>query len=38
MKVEDGEENRKRKFDPEEHIDAHLSVRVNEQRVNNLLQ
>lgn len=30
MKVEDREENRKGKFDPEEHIDAHLSVRVNE--------
>ncbi|XP_023729443.1 boron transporter 4 [Lactuca sativa] len=38
MKVEDGEENTKAKFDPEEHIDAHLPVRVNEQRVSNLLQ
>ncbi|CAH1443413.1 unnamed protein product [Lactuca virosa] len=38
MKVEDGEENTKGKFDPEEHIDAHLPVRVNEQRVSNLLQ
>lgn len=25
-------------FDPEKHIDAHLPVRVNEQRVTNLLQ
>ncbi|KAJ0987941.1 hypothetical protein J5N97_006297 [Dioscorea zingiberensis] len=25
-------------FDPEKHIDAHLPVRVNEQRVSNLLQ
>ncbi|KAL4583959.1 hypothetical protein LXL04_008547 [Taraxacum kok-saghyz] len=39
MKVEDGQENTKgNKFDPEEHIDAHLPVRVNEQRVSNLLQ
>ncbi|KAL6216948.1 hypothetical protein ACLB2K_010166 [Fragaria x ananassa] len=28
----------KGKFDPEKHIDAHLPVRVNEQRVSNLLQ
>ncbi|MBD4021984.1 hypothetical protein GUI04_24055, partial [Xanthomonas citri pv. citri] len=34
-----GQENTKgNKFDPEEHIDAHLPVRVNEQRVSNLLQ
>uniref|UniRef100_A0A5B6YJD7 Putative Boron transporter n=1 Tax=Davidia involucrata TaxID=16924 RepID=A0A5B6YJD7_DAVIN len=26
------------KFDPEKHIDAHLPVRVNEQRLSNLLQ
>ncbi|KAL6985322.1 putative boron transporter 6, partial [Sarracenia purpurea var. burkii] len=26
------------KFDPEKHIDAHLPVRVNEQRISNLLQ
>lgn len=26
------------KFDPEKHIDAYLPVRVNEQRVSNLLQ
>ncbi|KAK9065629.1 hypothetical protein SSX86_015030 [Deinandra increscens subsp. villosa] len=38
MKVEDGKENMNSKFDPEEHIDAHLPVRVNEQRVSNLLQ
>ncbi|PIA65464.1 hypothetical protein AQUCO_00100749v1 [Aquilegia coerulea] len=28
----------KSNFDPEKHIDAHLPVRVNEQRVSNLLQ
>nr|DAD27070.1 TPA_asm: hypothetical protein HUJ06_028538 [Nelumbo nucifera] len=28
----------KRKFDPEKHIDEYLPVRVNEQRVSNLLQ
>ncbi|KAJ0536912.1 putative bicarbonate transporter [Helianthus annuus] len=38
MKVEDGKENTNGKFDPEEHIDANLPVRVNEQRVSNLLQ
>nr|XP_043614477.1 boron transporter 4-like [Erigeron canadensis] len=38
MKVENVKENTKVKFDPEEHIDAHLPVRVNEQRVSNLLQ
>lgn len=26
------------KFDPEKHIDAYIPVRVNEQRVSNLLQ
>lgn len=26
------------KFDPEKHIDAYLPVRVNEQRMSNLLQ
>lgn len=31
-------ENAKDTFDPEKHIDAHLPVRVNEQRVSNLLQ
>lgn len=36
-----GESNRgelRTPFDPEKHIDAHLPVRVNEQRVSNLLQ
>ncbi|XP_016647652.1 PREDICTED: boron transporter 4 [Prunus mume] len=37
MKSDDGGEL-KGKFDPEKHIDAHLPVRVNEQRVSNLLQ
>ncbi|XP_050233739.1 boron transporter 4-like [Mercurialis annua] len=32
------EENTKDAFDPEKHIDANLPVRVNEQRVSNLLQ
>uniref|UniRef100_A0A7N0V318 Bicarbonate transporter-like transmembrane domain-containing protein n=1 Tax=Kalanchoe fedtschenkoi TaxID=63787 RepID=A0A7N0V318_KALFE len=37
MKCDDiGDANNK--FDPEKHIDAHLPVRVNEQRVSNLLQ
>ncbi|GAY60060.1 hypothetical protein CUMW_199190 [Citrus unshiu] len=31
-------EKGKEKFDPEKHIDAYLPVRVNEQRVSNLLQ
>lgn len=31
-------EEMKGSFDPEKHIDAHLPVRVNEQRVTNLLQ
>ncbi|TYH50678.1 hypothetical protein ES332_D10G222600v1 [Gossypium tomentosum] len=34
----DGRENGKENFDPEKHIDAHLPVRVNEQRMSNLLQ
>uniref|UniRef100_A0A6N2K1Y7 Bicarbonate transporter-like transmembrane domain-containing protein n=1 Tax=Salix viminalis TaxID=40686 RepID=A0A6N2K1Y7_SALVM len=34
----DGEEDAKKKFDPEKHIDAYLPVRVNEQRMSNLLQ
>lgn len=37
MNSKDGGEA-KGKFDPEKHIDAHLPVRVNEQRVSNLLQ
>lgn len=37
MKADDGGEL-KGKFDPEKHIDAHLPVRVNEQRVSNILQ
>ncbi|KAH7840071.1 hypothetical protein Vadar_012304 [Vaccinium darrowii] len=37
MNSDDGGEA-KGKFDPEKHIDAHLPVRVNEQRVSNLLQ
>ncbi|KAL4302555.1 hypothetical protein GQ457_10G016290 [Hibiscus cannabinus] len=37
MKDDDGE-NGKEKFDPEKHIDAYLPVRVNEQRMSNLLQ
>ncbi|XP_038699864.1 boron transporter 4-like isoform X2 [Tripterygium wilfordii] len=37
MKSND-EGNAKGKFDPEKHIDAYLPVRVNEQRMSNLLQ
>ncbi|PSS19285.1 Boron transporter like [Actinidia chinensis var. chinensis] len=37
MNCDDGGDA-KGKFDPEKHIDAHLPVRVNEQRVSNLLQ
>ncbi|XP_031257737.1 probable boron transporter 7 [Pistacia vera] len=37
MKGDDGA-NEKGKFDPEKHIDAYLPVRVNEQRVSNMLQ
>ncbi|XP_050230952.1 probable boron transporter 7 [Mercurialis annua] len=37
MKCDDeGDENKK--FDPDKHIDAYLPVRVNEQRMSNLLQ
>ncbi|KAL1298115.1 hypothetical protein HN51_042530 [Arachis hypogaea] len=35
---EDQGENKESTFDPEKHIDAYLPVRVNEQRVSNLLQ
>ncbi|KAF3450831.1 hypothetical protein FNV43_RR06920 [Rhamnella rubrinervis] len=38
MKGENNGENKKDEFDPEKHIDAYLPVRVNEQRVSNLLQ
>ncbi|XP_022714885.1 boron transporter 4-like isoform X2 [Durio zibethinus] len=38
MKGENKGENKKETFDPEKHIDAYLPVRVNEQRVSNLLQ
>lgn len=38
MKGEKKGENEKETFDPERHIDAYLPVRVNEQRVSNLLQ
>ncbi|KAJ4718304.1 putative Boron transporter [Melia azedarach] len=38
MKGEKEGENIKENFDPEKHIDAYLPVRVNEQRVSNLLQ
>ncbi|OAY36793.1 boron transporter 4 isoform X1 [Manihot esculenta] len=38
MKAENKGENPKDSFDPEKHIDAYLPVRVNEQRVSNLLQ
>ncbi|CAI9755622.1 unnamed protein product [Fraxinus pennsylvanica] len=34
----DNEGDANRKFDPEKYIDLHLPVRVNEQRVSNLLQ
>ncbi|XVE71644.1 hypothetical protein DITRI_Ditri10aG0167700 [Diplodiscus trichospermus] len=34
----DGEKDAKENFDPEKHIDAYLPVRVNEQRMSNLLQ
>nr|GMC46519.1 probable boron transporter 7 [Ipomoea batatas] len=36
LKQGDGEDDKN--FDPAKHIDAHLPVRVNEQRVSNLLQ
>ncbi|KAE9600508.1 hypothetical protein Lal_00045928 [Lupinus albus] len=38
LNAEDKGDNNKSTFDPEKHIDAHLPVRVNEQRVSNLLQ
>ncbi|KHG18097.1 Putative boron transporter 5 -like protein [Gossypium arboreum] len=38
MKGENEGEIKKETFDPEKHIDAYLPVRVNEQRVSNLLQ
>ncbi|KAL4366304.1 hypothetical protein GQ457_05G035110 [Hibiscus cannabinus] len=38
MKGENKGEIREETFDPEKHIDAYLPVRVNEQRVSNLLQ
>lgn len=38
MNVEDGLKSTKEKFNLEKHIDAYLPVRVNEQRVSNLLQ
>lgn len=38
LKHDDGEDGADEKFDPEKHIDAHLPVRVNEQRVSNFLQ
>ncbi|KAM6551446.1 hypothetical protein CsatB_001254 [Cannabis sativa] len=38
MKGKSESENRKDTFDPEKHIDAHLPVRVNKQRLSNLLQ
>lgn len=34
----DGGGDEKEKFDPDKHIDAYLPVRVNEQRMSNLLQ
>ncbi|XP_072998554.1 boron transporter 4-like isoform X2 [Typha latifolia] len=38
MSNENGAGEGKGAFDPEKHIDAHLPVRVNEQRLSNLLQ
>ena len=38
MKGDTNHENTKDTFDPEKHIDAYLPVRVNEQRLSNLLQ
>ncbi|XP_058734412.1 boron transporter 4 [Vicia villosa] len=38
LKGEDKGDNKKDTFDPEKHIDACLPVRVNEQRISNLLQ
>ena len=38
--LQEGDEEGKlaREFDPRKHIEAHLPVRVNEQRLSNLLQ
>lgn len=38
MKSENDAEKTEEKFDPEKHIDEYMPVRVNEQRVSNLLQ
>ena len=38
LRGENEGEDAKDTFDPEKHIDAYLPVRVNEQRVSNLLQ
>ncbi|KAE7997383.1 hypothetical protein FH972_002024 [Carpinus fangiana] len=38
MKGENKDENERETFEPEKHIDAYLPVRVNEQRMSNLLQ
>lgn len=38
MKGKNELENAMETFDPEKHIDEHLPVRVNEQRLSNLLQ
>lgn len=38
LNVEGQNGNEEGSFDPEKHIDAHLPVRVNEQRLSNLLQ
>ncbi|KAJ7962905.1 Boron transporter like [Quillaja saponaria] len=38
MRVENERDDTKNAFDPDKHIDAYLPVRVNEQRVSNLLQ
>ncbi|OIW15839.1 hypothetical protein TanjilG_04374 [Lupinus angustifolius] len=38
LNAQDNGDNKESTFDPEKHIDAYLPVRVNEQRVSNLLQ
>ncbi|XP_010537973.1 PREDICTED: boron transporter 4 isoform X2 [Tarenaya hassleriana] len=38
MKIEENRDNTGSGFDPEQHLDAYLPVRVNEQRLSNLLQ
>lgn len=38
MKHENGQQETTNMFDPEKHLDPYLPVRVNEQRVSNLLQ